>query len=526
MVRCNFIKCLRVVICIILTYILVVTVTHMTNRNKFSESKTNESNPLSSFESEMRIRNKLKLELRKTKHKSENIGHIIKKFETTNYQAVLAAKNIELIENNNRSSDFITLRFWELVNNFRNNNTFLTEESFPFPNLWRQEKQNLSLRDEDRILPQLILGMDVNVTNFTLKSNQIHPKIIYLPQSFAWWGNPNWTSPHSLEEQECPGNFELFHHCTFSENPDSMDVMDALITTDEATNFRVPSHVLKIHYRLETSAQNEAKLVRSNDLLASHYRGSDINTPYGKWVYYDPAVKFKTQEKDYAVGKTKMAAAFISNCNSINRRLKFAHQLQRYVNVDIYGFCGELECFKYKQEECFAMLKKEYHFFLSFENTNCRDYITEKLFINAFENDIIPIVLGAHPDDYKATCPEKSYIHVEDFENPKALANYMQHLVENPVEYNSYFRWKGTGEFIDTHFFCRICAMVHYADIVPPPKRTSAFRWNWKVAVRNKFCLPRGVWYWNSSVKTGMTYTLHTLCIIVVFIFHILSRFR
>ena len=27
--------------------------------------------------------------------------------------------------------------------------------------------------------------------------------------------------------------------------------------------------------------------------------------------------------------------------------------------------------------------------------------------------------------------------------------------------YNEYFRWKGTGEMINTNLFCRLCALLH-----------------------------------------------------------------
>lgn len=69
--------------------------------------------------------------------------------------------------------------------------------------------------------------------------------------------------------------------------------------------------------------------------------------------------------------------------------------------------------------------------------------------------------MGAHPDDYKKVAPYHSYIHVEDFTSPKELAKYLHLLDKNDDMYNSYFEWKGTGEFIYTYFFCRVCAMLH-----------------------------------------------------------------
>lgn len=69
--------------------------------------------------------------------------------------------------------------------------------------------------------------------------------------------------------------------------------------------------------------------------------------------------------------------------------------------------------------------------------------------------------MGAHPKDYERSAPYRSYIHVDDFESPKELAEYL-HLLDNDDElYNSYFRWKGTGEFINTFFWCRVCSMLH-----------------------------------------------------------------
>jgi hypothetical protein len=111
-----------------------------------------------------------------------------------------------------------------------------------------------------------------------------------------------------------------------------------------------------------------------------------------------------------------------------------------------------------------------------------------------FSNNVVPIVLGAHPDDYRAVAPEKSYIHVEDFENPSALTKYLQYLDQHDEEYNKYFEWRETGQFIDHKFFCRICGMTHYADLIPPPEREEAFVW--EEVEKHRLCLPVGKSYW------------------------------
>jgi hypothetical protein len=55
----------------------------------------------------------------------------------------------------------------------------------------------------------------------------------------------------------------------------------------------------------------------------------------------------------------------------------------RYIPVDIYGKCSNLSCAR--DGRCWQMLGQKYKFYLAFENSNCKDYITEKLFWNAFE---------------------------------------------------------------------------------------------------------------------------------------------
>lgn len=69
--------------------------------------------------------------------------------------------------------------------------------------------------------------------------------------------------------------------------------------------------------------------------------------------------------------------------------------------------------------------------------------------------------MGAAPEDYRRAAPHYSFIHVDEYTGPEQLANYLKELDEDDVAYNEYFRWKDKGTFINTYFWCRVCAMLH-----------------------------------------------------------------
>ena len=147
-------------------------------------------------------------------------------------------------------------------------------------------------------------------------------------------------------------------------------------------------------------------------------------------------------------------------------------------------------------DDFFKILEKDYRFYLAFENSNCKDYITEKFFRNGLSHDIIPIVMGARTEDYARIAPYNSYIHVEDFDGgPKELAEYLKKLEKNDDLYNEYFKWKGTGEMINTKFFCRLCALLHEPSItkIYPGSHKESFNewWNGK-----GICLKWLEWKW------------------------------
>ncbi|KAK3581490.1 hypothetical protein CHS0354_031824 [Potamilus streckersoni] len=286
---------------------------------------------------------------------------------------------------------------------------------------------------------------------------------------------------HGLGSMDVPPGQEIFKQhtcpvdtCTITDNHLIGSSADAVLFKErlERTWTKRPPGQIWIIFLLESPLHTPGLSAFENlvNWTASYRRDSDIVAPYEKFVPYNEAVQTLHQNRSYAAGKTKKVAWFVSNCVTLNGRLNYAQELANYISVDIYGNCGPLKCPRHNND-CFEMLNTDYKFYLSFENSNCRDYITEKFFVSGLMHDAIPIVMGAAPEDYSRAAPPHSYIHVDDFASPKDLADYLHKLDQNDHLYNEYFAWKGTGRLINTFFWCRVCAMLHEPDRHPSSYR-------------------------------------------------------
>ncbi|XP_012276310.1 glycoprotein 3-alpha-L-fucosyltransferase A isoform X2 [Orussus abietinus] len=276
--------------------------------------------------------------------------------------------------------------------------------------------------------------------------------------------------PHGMPEARPGSDIFIQQSCPVSsctiirDNPDDADL---ILFKDYVSNVgRRPPNQVWMLYFLECPYHTQTVKSAVVNWTATYRRDSDIVAPYERWQYYDHRVMQIPQAMNYAANKTKKVAWFVSNCHPRNQRMHYAKELSKYIQVDIYGACGSLRCPRSQSQACFDMLDADYKFYLAFENSNCKDYITEKFFVNGLGHNVLPIVMGAHPTDYARSAPHRSYIHVDEFESPKELAEYLHRLDNDDALYNSYFKWKGTGEFINTFFWCRVCAMLH--DPRPP----------------------------------------------------------
>ncbi|XP_050408377.1 glycoprotein 3-alpha-L-fucosyltransferase A [Patella vulgata] len=312
--------------------------------------------------------------------------------------------------------------------------------------------------DPDRIQDRILNQLEFIPVNVKERGEDEPMKTIVVYNGFSGWDVK--PGQQTFIDQKCPVN-----RCFLSPDRQKGLDADAILFSHSPSRpvFKRPLNQIWILFMLE-SPYHTPGLSAYQDIFnwtATYRHDSTIVAPYEKFSPFNESVQTKPQTKNYAGGKTKQVAWFVSNCGARNGRRQYANELAKYIGVDIYGGCGTLKCPRYQAGKCFDMLNKDYKFYLAFENSNCRDYITEKFFVNGLQHDVIPIVMGASPDDYKRAAPVHSYIHVDDFESPKDLAEYLHKLDKNDDLYNEYFRWKGTGSFINTFFWCRVCALLH-----------------------------------------------------------------
>jgi alpha-1,3-fucosyltransferase len=138
--------------------------------------------------------------------------------------------------------------------------------------------------------------------------------------------------------------------------------------------------------------------------------------------------------------KKRLVAWFSSNCETPSQREQYVTELKRFLPVDIFGKCGTLGCRKYSPF-CTRLLNNSYKFYLSFENSLCDEYVTEKVYrFLAQRINVIPVVYGGA--NYSNQLPPKSFIDASQFDSPQVLAEFLMRLSKNYHEFASYFAWR------------------------------------------------------------------------------------
>lgn len=214
----------------------------------------------------------------------------------------------------------------------------------------------------------------------------------------------------------------LFHHRSMDRDLSNMP------------NQTRPSFQKWIWMNME-SPSNSAQYSYLNDLFnltVTYRRDSDIMIPYGRI-----AQKNSLDKRFQIPHKEKLVCWIVSNWNQEHERSKYFLDLKDHINVETYGFVFD----RHIANEDYSDVVSSCKFYLSFENSIHKDYITEKLF-NPMALGTVPVVLGPSRENYERFIPGSAFIHVNDYKSAQDLAEHLRYLDENQDMYMKYFSWR------------------------------------------------------------------------------------
>ena len=218
---------------------------------------------------------------------------------------------------------------------------------------------------------------------------------------------------------------------------------------------------------------------------------SDIQLLYGRVNTNSNYSQDYNPPKRNGTMKSHQVAWMVSHCGTFSKREDYVAELSKYISIDIYGGCGNLTCARndehwISEPECYVELATKYKFYLSFENSICKDYVTEKFF-NILQHDMVPVVMGGA--DYASIAPPRSYIDALSFNGPKELAEYLHKVGSDERLYAEYFHWKKWWFAVESgvnqmarHAFCDLCAKLHNPQQVSKVYNKSSLALSWSSA--------------------------------------------
>ena len=181
---------------------------------------------------------------------------------------------------------------------------------------------------------------------------------------------------------------------------------------------------------------------------------SDIHFPYS-------VLKHRTipRTRNYTAifqRKTKTAAWIVSHCYTESKREVFVGEMRKHgLDIDVYGACG-----KRLTEDPEQLINRDYKFYLAFENSLCKDYITEKFF-KYFNFDTIVVVRGGA--DYSYLLPNDTFIDTSKFTTIKELVSFLMKVSSSEELYTNYMKNKEKyiADLIQVNPFCVMCEKLN-----------------------------------------------------------------
>ncbi|KAK5986812.1 Fucosyl transferase [Trichostrongylus colubriformis] len=208
----------------------------------------------------------------------------------------------------------------------------------------------------------------------------------------------------------------------------------------------------------------------------TYRRDSRYFYPYGQFVTLAPHDEEKKgvvvpQQKILGAlkKKTRGSLVFVSNCNTPSKRESLIKELAHHTEITVRGGCegrlsygNDTRGFACTRDCDDDALIATHRFYISFENSLCNDYITEK-FYSRISQLLVPVVVKRRIYE-AADIPPGSFVALDDFNSIKELGNYLNFLRKNDTEYLRYFEWIKHYRLPSTYksnALCKLCEDIH-----------------------------------------------------------------
>lgn len=253
-----------------------------------------------------------------------------------------------------------------------------------------------------------------------------------------------------------PAEWGLDIKCDFSSDRSLIEEADALWfhgPSIRALPARKPGQkwiVMSMESAVNYPFLREKKAMDLFDISMTYQLDSDIPTIYPNRKHYSD---FTTLPMSLDIKNKQLPRVLYAASNPVPYRDEYIKELMTHISVDsvgsclhnkdIPGFASGRNTWRGDGFSALLELMSRYKFYLAFENSRTKDYVTERVF-QALSVGTVPVYCGAEnvlefmPDD-------KAFIDVNDFDDPAELAAYLQYLDDNDDEYEKHIAWKKTG---------------------------------------------------------------------------------
>ena len=245
--------------------------------------------------------------------------------------------------------------------------------------------------------------------------------------------------------------------CIASSNHGDIDTADMVVFTWDVSDTGLPPLPRKhgvtwMYFSIQSPVsddnRNDSKVALLNgsiNALMSYQRAANITIPYGSVI--KRASPLPALPADLTNDRTSdsgaIAVIVLTNCHVINVIYQKLTILQKHINIDTVGRCFKLDVSQCEtsHSDCMKALSQTHYFYIAFENGDCDDYTSEKVWQYSFENGLVPI-LWSSTIDYKAILPPHSYINVADFPSIEQFAQHVMMVASSKHEYGKYHEWR------------------------------------------------------------------------------------